>query len=43
MAGELLDGPRWRALHCQVRTERVPQDVHALLDASDALKRRVPL
>jgi hypothetical protein len=37
VAGQLLDGPRRRALHRQVRTERVPQDVHALLDSSDAL------
>ena len=29
--GELLDGARRRAAHRQVRTERVPQDVHALL------------
>jgi hypothetical protein len=28
---EFLDGARRRAAHRQVRTERVPQDVHALL------------
>ena len=37
VSGHLLDGPRRRALHRQVRTERVPQDVHALLDTGDAL------
>jgi hypothetical protein len=37
VAGELLDGPRRRALHRQVRTEGVPQDVHALLDTRHAL------
>jgi hypothetical protein len=37
VAGQLLDGPRRRALHRQVRTERVPQDMDALLDTRDAL------
>ena len=37
MASQLLDGPRRCALHRQMRTERVPQDVHALLDPRDAL------
>ena len=37
VARQLLDGPRRRAIHRQVRTERVPQDVYALLDAGDAL------
>jgi hypothetical protein len=37
VAGQLLDGPRRRALHRQVRTERVPQDMDALLDTRNAL------
>jgi hypothetical protein len=37
VSSELLDGPCRRALHRQVRTERVPKDVHALVDARDAL------
>jgi transposase-like protein len=41
--GELLDGPQGRPLHCQVRTERVPQDVHALLDACHALSAAAPV
>jgi len=39
VAGEPLDRPRRRAPHRQVRTERVPQNVHALLDAGGALRR----
>jgi hypothetical protein len=34
--GQFLEGPRRRAVHRQVRTERVPKDVHALLDSRDA-------
>jgi transposase-like protein len=37
VAGQLLDGSRGRPFHRQVRTERVPQDVHALVDTGDAL------
>jgi hypothetical protein len=37
VAGQFLNGPRGRPLHRQVRTERVPQDVHALFDPRDAL------
>jgi len=29
---ELLDGERWRVPHCQMRAERVPQDVQRPLD-----------
>jgi len=29
MPGELLNGPRWRATHRQVRTERMPEAMHA--------------
>ena len=31
MSGEFLDRPRGRAVHRQMRTERVPQAVHAAL------------
>ena len=36
MSREFLNRSRRRTSHCQMRTERVPQDVHALLDARDA-------
>ena len=35
--GELLDGACRRPFHGQVRTERVPRDVHTLYDARHAL------
>jgi hypothetical protein len=35
--GELLDGARRRPLHRQVRTERVPQELHALFDPRNPL------
>ncbi len=37
VAGQLLDGPCRGSLHPQVRTERVPKDVHALVDSRNAL------
>ena len=37
VAGQLLDGACGRPFHGQMRTERVPKDVHALFDAGDAL------
>ena len=37
MTGELLNRSCRRALHRQVRAERVPQNMHALLNASDPL------
>jgi hypothetical protein len=41
---ELLDGACWRALHRQVRTERVTQHVDALLgQPGDALSATVAL
>jgi len=41
MTGELLDCPRRRATHRQMRTERVPQDVNAWLRSANGqrLKR----
>ena len=43
MTSELLDRSRRRALHRQVRTERVPQDMHALSDAGDRCAPRTAL
>jgi hypothetical protein len=34
---QLLDGPRRRATHRQVRTERMPKDMDGLIDPRDAL------
>ena len=37
MSCQFLDGPRGGSLHRQVRTERVPKNMHALIDPRDTL------
>ena len=41
MPGKLLNRARRRTLHCQVRTERVPQDVNPNLPERPSVKVRV--
>src|SRR5262245_33515737 len=36
MASEFLNGSRWRSSHREMRTERVPKNVHAVFDVRSA-------